>query len=121
MLDHSWIESMQYELNQFKRLDVWELTKRLIEINIIGVEWLWKNKTYTQNTFFSKSHLVAKGFCQEEGIDLEESFSPVARLKVVKMFMAYVANKKYTIYQIDVKISFLNGPLKEEVFVSQPD
>ncbi|GJY47828.1 retrovirus-related pol polyprotein from transposon TNT 1-94 [Tanacetum coccineum] len=86
MLDHSWIESVQDELNHFKPLDVWEL-----------VEF------------------------HEEGIDFEESFAPVARLEVVRMFVAYATYKNFTIYPMDVNIAFLNGPMKEEVLISQPD
>ncbi|GJW89987.1 retrovirus-related pol polyprotein from transposon TNT 1-94 [Tanacetum coccineum] len=93
-----WIESMQDEFNQFKNLDVWELVECP-----------------------NKSRLVSKGYGQEEGIDFEESFAPVARLKVVRIFMAYAAHKNFLIFQMDVKIAFLNGPLKEEVFVRQPD
>ncbi|GJT02848.1 retrovirus-related pol polyprotein from transposon TNT 1-94 [Tanacetum coccineum] len=92
MRDQSWIESMQDEHNQFKRLDVWEL-----------------------------SRLFAKGYGQEEGINFEESFAPVARLEAVRIFVAYAAHKNFPIYQMDVKMTFLNGPLKEEVFVCQPD
>ncbi|GJS93585.1 integrase, catalytic region, zinc finger, CCHC-type containing protein [Tanacetum coccineum] len=70
MLDHSWIESMQDELNQFKRLDVWELVKRPVGRNIIAVKWLWKNKTDAENTIIrNKSRLVAKGYGQKECID----------------------------------------------------
>ncbi|GJX63543.1 retrovirus-related pol polyprotein from transposon TNT 1-94 [Tanacetum coccineum] len=96
MLDHSWIEYMQDELNQFKCIDVWELVE-------------------------CPSLLVAKGYGQEEGIDFEESFVPVARLESVRIFMAYMTHKNFSIYQMDVKTTFLNGLLKEEVFVSQPD
>ncbi|GJV16735.1 retrovirus-related pol polyprotein from transposon TNT 1-94 [Tanacetum coccineum] len=103
MLDHSWIESMQDELNQFKHLDVWEVIERPIGRNIIG------------------SRLVTKGYRQEDGIDFEESFALVTQLEAVRMFMAYAAHKKFTIYQMDVKTAFLNGSLKEEVFVSQPE
>ncbi|GJV55877.1 retrovirus-related pol polyprotein from transposon TNT 1-94, partial [Tanacetum coccineum] len=94
MEDHSWIESMQDELNQFERHQVLEL---------------------------NKTRLVAKGYKQEEGIDFEESFAPVARLEDVRMFIAYAADKNITIFQMDVKTAFLNGPLKEEVYVSQPE
>ncbi|GJS85409.1 retrovirus-related pol polyprotein from transposon TNT 1-94 [Tanacetum coccineum] len=111
-----------YELNQFKCLDVWELVKCLIGRNIIAVKWIWKNKTDAENTIIrNKSRLVAKGYGQEEGIDFEESFAPVARLEVVRIIVAYTAHKNFPIYQIDVKTAFLNGPLKEEVFVHQPD
>ncbi|GJX40391.1 retrovirus-related pol polyprotein from transposon TNT 1-94 [Tanacetum coccineum] len=92
MLDHSWIESMQDELNQFKRLDVWELIECLAGRNIIKVKWIWKNKTDAENTVIrNKSCLVAKGYGQEEGIDFEESFAPVARLEAVEIFGTYAA------------------------------
>ncbi|GKB89110.1 putative reverse transcriptase domain-containing protein [Tanacetum coccineum] len=122
MLDASWIESMQDELNQFKRLDVWELVECPIGRNIIVVKWIWKNKTDDENMVVrNKSRLVAKGYRQEEGIKFEESFAPVARLEAVRNFVAYAAHKNFHIYQIDVKMTFLNGPLEEEVFVHQPD
>ncbi|GKB54092.1 putative ribonuclease H-like domain-containing protein [Tanacetum coccineum] len=122
MLDHSGIESMQYELNQFKRLDVWELVECPIGRNIIVVKWIWKNKIDVENTVIqNKSRLVAKGYGQEEGIDFEEPFAPVARLEAVRIFVAYAAHKNFPIYQMDVKTTFLNGPPKEEVFVYQPD
>ncbi|GJS64028.1 retrovirus-related pol polyprotein from transposon TNT 1-94 [Tanacetum coccineum] len=79
MMDHSWIESMQDELHQFQRLNVWELVPRPTGRNIIGVKWLWKNKSDTENTVIrNKSRLVAKGYRQEEGTDFEESFPLVA-------------------------------------------
>ncbi|GKF86221.1 retrovirus-related pol polyprotein from transposon TNT 1-94 [Tanacetum coccineum] len=77
MADHNWIESMQDELNQFKRL-------QCDAENIM----VW-----------NKTRLVAKGYKQEEGIDFEESFAPVARLEVVRMFIAYVAHKNITIVE----------------------
>nr|GEV18639.1 putative ribonuclease H-like domain-containing protein [Tanacetum cinerariifolium] len=100
LADHNWIESMQDDLNQFERL---------------------QNKCDAENIVVrNKTRLVAKGYKQEEGIDFEESFAPVARLEAVRMFIAYVAHKNITIFQKDVKTDFLNGPLKEEVYVSQP-
>ncbi|GJV96774.1 retrovirus-related pol polyprotein from transposon TNT 1-94, partial [Tanacetum coccineum] len=74
-----------------------------------------------QTPEFDVSRLVAKGYGQEEGIDFEESFAPVARLEVVGIFIAYAAHKNFPIFQMDVKTAFLNGPLKEEVFVQQPN
>nr|GEV39642.1 uncharacterized mitochondrial protein AtMg00810-like [Tanacetum cinerariifolium] len=122
MLDANWIESMQDELNQFKRLDVWELVECPIGRHIIAVKWIWKNKTNAENTVIqNKSLLVAKGYRQEEGIDFEESFAPVARFEAIRIFVAYAAHKNFAIYQVDVKTAFLNGPLKEKVFVRQPD
>ncbi|GKA79496.1 retrovirus-related pol polyprotein from transposon TNT 1-94 [Tanacetum coccineum] len=122
MFDHSWIELMQDELNQFKRLDVWELVPLPEGRHAIKVKWLWKNKTDAENTIIqNKSRLIAKGYSQQEGIDFDESFAQVARLEAVRMFVAYAAHKNFKIYHMDVKTAFLNGPLKEEVFVSQPD
>ncbi|GJW56620.1 retrovirus-related pol polyprotein from transposon TNT 1-94 [Tanacetum coccineum] len=122
MSDHSWIESMQDELHQFERLDVWELVPRPDGKNIIAVKWIWKNKSDADNIVIrNKSRLVAKGYKQEEGIDFEESFAPVARLEAVRMFVAFPTHKNITIFQMDVKTAYLNGPLKEEVYVSQPD
>ncbi|GJV53967.1 retrovirus-related pol polyprotein from transposon TNT 1-94 [Tanacetum coccineum] len=89
MLDHSWIESMQDELNQFKRLDVWELVSLPEGGHAIKVKWIWKNKTNAKNMIIqNKLRLVAKGYSQQEGIDFEESFAPVARLEAVRMFVA---------------------------------
>ncbi|GJU11641.1 retrovirus-related pol polyprotein from transposon TNT 1-94 [Tanacetum coccineum] len=117
MADHNWIESMKDELNQFERLQIWELVPRLERKNIIALKWLWKNKCNAENIEVrNKTHLVAKRYRQEEGIDFEESFAPVARLEAVQMFIAYVPHKNITIFQMDVKTAFLNGPLKEEVY-----
>ncbi|GKA99374.1 retrovirus-related pol polyprotein from transposon TNT 1-94 [Tanacetum coccineum] len=121
MSDHSWIESMQDELHQFKRLDVWELVPIPDGKNIIAVKWLWKNKSDAENIVIrNKSCLVAKGYKQEEGIYFEESIALVNRLEAVRMFVAFAAHKNITIFQMDVKTAFLNGLLKEEVYVGQP-
>ncbi|GJT11143.1 retrovirus-related pol polyprotein from transposon TNT 1-94 [Tanacetum coccineum] len=125
MADHSWIESMQDELNQFERLQVWELVPRPEGKNVIALKWLWKNKCDAENIVVrNKTRLVAKGYKQEEGIDFEESFALclLVLLEAVSwMFIAYAAHKNITIFQMDVKTAFLNGPLKEEVYVSQPE
>nr|GEV12932.1 Gag-Pol polyprotein [Tanacetum cinerariifolium] len=122
MADSAWIESMQEELHQFDRLDVWELVDRPLCIKVINLKWLWKNKHNEDNTVIrNKSRLVAKGYAQKEGVDFDESFAPVARLEAVRLFIAYAAHKSFTIYQMDVKTAFLYGPLKKEVYVNQPD
>ncbi|GJT02795.1 retrovirus-related pol polyprotein from transposon TNT 1-94 [Tanacetum coccineum] len=118
----AWIEAMQDELHQFDRLQVWELVDKPFGKNVIKLKWLWKNKKDEDQTVIrNKARLVAKGYAQEEGIDFEESFAPVARLEAVRIFVAYAAHKSFPIYQMDVKTAFLNGPLKEEVYVAQPD
>nr|GEX32681.1 retrovirus-related Pol polyprotein from transposon TNT 1-94 [Tanacetum cinerariifolium] len=122
MADSAWIESMQEELYKFDRLDVWELVDRPLCINVINLRWLWKNKRDEEKTVNrNKSRLVAKGYAQKEGVDFEESFPPVARLEAVRLFIAYAAHKSFDVYQMDVKTTFLYGPLKEEVYVNQPD
>ncbi|GJU49335.1 retrovirus-related pol polyprotein from transposon TNT 1-94 [Tanacetum coccineum] len=122
MADSAWIEAMQEELHQFDRLDVWELVDRPLCKNVINLNWLWKNKRHEENTVIrNKAHLVAKGYAQKEGIDLEESFTLVAWLEAIRLFITYDAHKSFTVYQMDVKTTFLYGPLKEEVYVNQPD
>nr|GEX71393.1 integrase, catalytic region, zinc finger, CCHC-type, peptidase aspartic, catalytic [Tanacetum cinerariifolium] len=122
MADSAWIESMQEELYRFDRLDVWELVDRPLCTNVINLKWLWKNKRDEENTVIrNKSRLVAKGYAQKEGVDFEESFATVARLEAVRLFIAYATHKSFTVYQMDVKTTFLYGPLKEDVYVNQPD
>ncbi|GJS61193.1 retrovirus-related pol polyprotein from transposon TNT 1-94 [Tanacetum coccineum] len=88
MADSAWIESMQEELHQFDRLDVWELVDRPLCKNVINLKWLWKNKRDEENTVIhNKSRLVAKGYAQKEGIDFEESFAPVAQLEAEEVYV----------------------------------
>nr|GEV99740.1 retrovirus-related Pol polyprotein from transposon TNT 1-94 [Tanacetum cinerariifolium] len=122
MVDHAWIEEMQEELHQFNRLKVWKLVDKPFKKTVIKLKWLWKNKKDEDNVVIrNKARLVAMGYAQEECIDFEESFAPVVRLEVVWIFVAYAAHKTFPIYQMDVKTEFLNGPLKEEVYVAHPD
>nr|GEW43120.1 Gag-Pol polyprotein [Tanacetum cinerariifolium] len=106
----------------FDRLDVCELVDRPLCTNVINLKWIWKNKRDEESTVIrNKSSLVAKGYAHKEGVDFEESFAPVARLEAVRLFIAYATYKSFTVYQMDVKMTFLYGPLKEEVYVNQPD
>ncbi|GJT07298.1 putative reverse transcriptase domain-containing protein [Tanacetum coccineum] len=103
------------ELHEFDRLEVWEFVERPLCKNVINLKWLWKNKRDEENNVIrNKARLVAKGYAQKEGIDFEDSFAPVARLEVVRLFIAYAAYKSFTAYQMDVKTIFLYGPIKEE-------
>nr|GEW88246.1 hypothetical protein [Tanacetum cinerariifolium] len=117
-----WIEAMQEEPNKFERLEVWELVPRPDKVMIITLKWIYKVKLDELGGIVkNKARLVARGYRQEEGIDFEESFAPVARLEAIRIFLAYAAHKNMVVYQIDVKTAFLNGNLREEVYVSQPD
>nr|GFB55924.1 retrovirus-related Pol polyprotein from transposon TNT 1-94 [Tanacetum cinerariifolium] len=87
---------------------------------IIALKWIYKVKLDEYDDVLkNKARLVAKGYRQEEGIDFEESFAPVVRIEAIRIFIANAACKNMTIYQMDVKTSFLNGELKKEVYVSQ--
>nr|GFA33188.1 retrovirus-related Pol polyprotein from transposon TNT 1-94 [Tanacetum cinerariifolium] len=87
---------------------------------IIALKWIYKVKLDEYGDVLkNKARLVAKGYRQEEGIDFEESFAPVAHIEAIRIFIANAASKNMTIYQMDVKTAFLNGELKEEVYVSQ--
>ncbi|GJV32294.1 putative ribonuclease H-like domain-containing protein [Tanacetum coccineum] len=117
-----WIEAMQEELNEFERLEVWELVPRPDKVMVITLKWIYKVKLDEMGGILkNKARLVARGYRQEEGIDFEESFAPVARLDAIRIFLAYVAHMNMVVYQMDVKMAFLNGILREEVYVSQPD
>ncbi|GJZ84670.1 retrovirus-related pol polyprotein from transposon TNT 1-94 [Tanacetum coccineum] len=117
-----WIEAMQEELNEFEQLEVWELVPRLDRVMIITLKWIFKVKlNKLGGVLKNKARLVARGYRQEEGIDFEESFVTVDRLEAIRIFIAYAAYKNMIVYQMDVKTAFLNGILREEVYVSQPD
>nr|GEW54667.1 retrovirus-related Pol polyprotein from transposon TNT 1-94 [Tanacetum cinerariifolium] len=117
-----WIEAIQEELNEFERLEVWELVPRLDKVMVITLKWIYKVKLDELGGILkNKARLVACGYRQEEGIDFEESFASVARLEAIQIFLAYAAHKNMVVYQMDVKTAFLNGNLREEVYVSQPD
>ncbi|GJX55134.1 retrovirus-related pol polyprotein from transposon TNT 1-94 [Tanacetum coccineum] len=89
---------------------------------LIKLKWIYKVKTDEFGRVLkNKARLVAQGFRKEEGINFEESFAPVARIEAIGIFVANAANKNMTIFQMDVKTDFLNGELKEEVYVSQPE
>ncbi|GJX32323.1 retrovirus-related pol polyprotein from transposon TNT 1-94 [Tanacetum coccineum] len=117
-----WFQAMQDEIHEFDRLQVWELVPRPDCVMIIALKWIYKVKLDEYGDVLkNKARLVAKGYRQEEGIDFEESFAPVARIEAIRIFIANAASKNMTIYQMDVKTAFLNGELKEEVYVSQPE
>ncbi|GJT07025.1 retrovirus-related pol polyprotein from transposon TNT 1-94 [Tanacetum coccineum] len=120
MTKPSWIDAMQEEIYKFERLKVWDLVSCPDNVFLIKLKWIYKVKTdESSEVLKSKARLVAQGFIQEEGIDFEESFAPVARIEAIRIFVANAAHKNMIIYQMDVKMAFLNGELKEDVYVSQ--
>nr|GEV66466.1 putative reverse transcriptase, RNA-dependent DNA polymerase [Tanacetum cinerariifolium] len=113
MTDLAWIESMQEELLQFKRLEVWVLVPAPDNIKPLTLKRLFKNKHDEENTVIrNKSRLVVRGYRQEEGIDFEESFASVARMEAIRIFLAYVAHKSFTVFQMDVKTAFLHVQIR---------
>ena len=119
--DPSWVAAMQEELSEFRRNKVWNLVPRPANKTVIGTKWIYRNKLDENGTVTrNKARLVAQGYRQEEGIDYDETFAPVARLEAIRLFLAYAAHKDFKVFQMDVKSAFLNGKLNEEVYVEQP-
>ncbi|GJT95368.1 putative ribonuclease H-like domain-containing protein [Tanacetum coccineum] len=119
--DPSWIEAMQEELLQFKLQQVWTLMDLPNGKRAIGTKWVYRNKKDERGIVIkNKARLVAQGYTQEEGIDYDEVFAPVARIEAIRLFLAYASFKDFVVYQMDVKSAFLYGKIKEEVYVCQP-
>ncbi|GJU53483.1 retrovirus-related pol polyprotein from transposon TNT 1-94, partial [Tanacetum coccineum] len=113
---------MQEELNEFERIEVWELVPHPDCVMVITLRWTYKVKLDELGCVLkNNARLVARGYHQEEGINFEESFALVAQLKAIRIFIAFAAHMNIVIYQMDVKTTFLNDILREEVYVSQPD
>nr|GEZ59606.1 putative ribonuclease H-like domain-containing protein [Tanacetum cinerariifolium] len=119
--DPTWIEAMQEELLQFKLHEVWTLVDLPNGKSAIGTKWGFKNKKDEKGIMIrNKVRLVAQMYTQEEGIDYDEIFAPVARIEALRLFLAYASFKDFVVYQMDVKSAFLYGNIKEEVYVCQP-
>jgi hypothetical protein len=118
--DVNWLKSMNKELDQIEKNDTWELFPRPENKNVIGSKWIYKNKMNEQgNIVRNKARLVYKAYAQIEGLDFDETFALIARLEAIRMFLSYACHKKFKVYQMDVKSAFLNGDLKEEVYMEQ--
>ena len=112
---------MEEELHQFERSKVWHLVPKPSNRTIIGTKWVFRNKLDEHGTIIrNKARLVVQGYNQEEGIDYDENFAPVARIEAIRLLIAFASHMEFTLYQMDVKSAFLNGLLQEEVFVKQP-
>ncbi|GJU49796.1 putative ribonuclease H-like domain-containing protein [Tanacetum coccineum] len=114
--DPSWIEAMQEELLQFKLQEVWTLVDLPNRKRAIGSKWVFRNKRDERGIVIrNKARLVAQGYTQEEGINYDEVFAPVARIEAIRLFLAYASFKDFVVYQMDVKSAFLYGKIEEEV------
>ncbi|GJS17662.1 putative ribonuclease H-like domain-containing protein, partial [Tanacetum coccineum] len=119
--DESWVDAMQEELLQFEIQKVWILVDLPYGKKAIGTKWVYRNKKDERGVVVrNKARLVAQGHRQEEGIDYDEVFAPVARLEAIRIFLAYASYMGFIVYQMDVKSAFLYGKIDEEVYVSQP-
>ncbi|GKB15122.1 putative ribonuclease H-like domain-containing protein, partial [Tanacetum coccineum] len=120
LTDPSWIEAMQEELLQFKLQKVWTLVDLPKGKRAIGTKWMYRNKKDERGIVVrNKARLVAQGYTQEEGIDYDEAFAPVARIEAIILFLAYTSFMGFIMYQMDVKSAFLYGTIEEEVYVCQ--
>ncbi|GJR25584.1 putative ribonuclease H-like domain-containing protein [Tanacetum coccineum] len=118
--DPSWIETMQEELLQFKLQEVWTLVDLSSGKRAIGTKWVFRNKKDERGIVVrNKARFIAQGYTQEEGIDYDEVFAPVARIEAIRLFLAYASFKDFVVYQMDVKSAFLYGKIEEEVYVCQ--
>ena len=116
-----WLEDMHSEIQSMHYNQVWILVDHTPGIKTIGCKWVFKKKTDMDgNVHTFKAILVAKGYTQRFGVDYDETFSPVAMLKSIRILIAIAAFYDYEIWQMDVKTAFLNGKLTKDVFMAQP-
>ena len=109
---------MLEEVSQFERSKVWNLVPRPHDRTVIGTRWVFRHKLDDQGQITrNKARLVVQGYNQEEGIDYDETFAPVARMEVIRMLIAFAAHMEFKLYHMDVKSVFLNGFLQEDVFM----
>jgi hypothetical protein len=118
--DSDWVLAMQGELKNFTRNELWHLVPRPNQ-NVVGTKWVFRNKQDEHGVVTrNNARLVGKGYSQVEGLYFGETYAPVARLESIHILLAYATYQGVKLYQMDVKSAFLNGPIKEEVYVEQP-
>ena len=119
---HHWVKVMKSELDSMYSDQVWDLVKAPNGIKPAGCKWVYKRKRGIDRkveTF--KVRLVTKGYTQKEGIDYEETFSPVTMLKSIRILLSISTPYEYEIWKMDAKTAFLNGNLEEETYMMQPE
>ncbi|GJT92909.1 putative ribonuclease H-like domain-containing protein [Tanacetum coccineum] len=110
-----------YFLSQEEPKKVWTLVDLPNGKRAIGTKWIYRNKKDERGIMIkNKARLVAQGYTQEEGIDYDEVFAPVARIEAIRLFLSYASFKDFAVYQMDDKSAFLYGKIEEEVYVCQP-
>ena len=113
---------MNEELDQIKKNNTWELVPRPKDKNIMRTKWVFKNKLNEEGKVIrNKAKLVCKGYTKVECIDFDKTFAPIARLDAIRMFLAFAYFKKIKVHQLNVKSTFLNGDLEEEVYIKKPE
>jgi hypothetical protein len=117
-----WLEAMKSELGSMSKNQVWTLVDPLSDRKAVECKWIFKKKTDADgNVTIYKARLVAKGFRQVQGVDYDETFSPIAMFKSIRILLAIDAFHDYEIWQMDVKTAFLNGNIDEELYMMQPN
>jgi hypothetical protein len=117
----AWHAAIQSEIDAIKKNHTWELADLPHGHNAITLKWVFKLKRDEVGAIVKhKAHLVARGFMQREGIDFDDTFAPVARMKSMRLLFALAAQESWCVHHMDVKSAFLNGDLKEKVYVHQP-
>ena len=117
-----WKEAIMEEYESIMKNDIWEVVLRPDEKFVVTLKWIFKIKNVVDGSIDKyKSRFVARGFSQKEGIDYEEMFALVARYTSIKMIIALASAMGCRLHQMDVKTTFLNGEIEEEVYVEQPD
>jgi len=120
--NEKWLAAMKSELESMRKNGVWELSVLSQGSKAIGCKWVYKTKRDSKGAIDRyKARQVAKGHTQQEGIDYTEAFSPVSTKDSFRVVMALVAHFDLHLHQMDVKTAFLNGYLKEEIYMQQPE
>lgn len=118
--DDHWIKAMEEELDQIEKNNTWTLVPRLVNKNVIGTKWVFGNKLNEDGVVVrNKARLVCKVYVHEEGEDYGETFAPVARLEGYRTLLTFATYKEFKVYQMDIKSTFLNRILEEEVYIEQ--
>ena len=116
-----WVATMKEKLSIIEKIQTWHLVERPQDKNVFGFKWVYKTKLNVDGSINkNKARIVVKGYAQVFGVDYLETFSLVARLDTIRLLLVVAAQKNWRVYQLDVKSTFLNGFLQEEIYVEQP-